>query len=137
MPGSFLSDANDIVLHNATVSSNSNSTATSTAGLALGNIYRLQVVVGTPITDADETLRIILQGSDASNFSTGNQVPYGTLNLVDNDEGLTYYIEFRPQHQYIRCNFVVGGTTPSFPITVTIRERNFKVTKDDASGQLF
>lgn len=137
MPGSLVSDANDIQLHNAAVSSNSNSTATSTAGLVLGCLYRLQVVVGTPITDADEVCRVILQGSDASNFSTGNQVPYGTLNLVDGDEGLTYYIDFRPQHQYIRCNFVVGGTTPSFPVTITVRESTFKVTKDDASGQLF
>lgn len=136
MPGSLVSDANDIVLHNAAVSTNSNSTAVSTAGLVLGCIYRLQVVVGTPITDADETLNITLQGSDASNFTTGNQVPYARLLIIDADEGLTYWVEFRPQHQYIRCNFVVGGTTPSIPVTITVREQNFKVTKDDASGQL-
>lgn len=80
------------------------------------------VVNVTAIDDAsgDETYDVIIQGSQATNFATVQQL--GSMTITRGDTGRFTILFDNDQdgvvYQYIRVYFDVGGTTPSISANV-------------------
>lgn len=122
--------ANDsnLLLHNAAVSSNSDSTAINTVGGEFAIVHLRSTV--TP-TDSDETLDVLVKASldggssyvtigafnqlvkaaDKGNAGTWVAVPVYVPRAKANPDGRGVDTPVK-----VRLNFVVGGTTPSFTI---------------------
>lgn len=121
-------DAN-LVLHDGTAITSDG--AGSVAYFDVGGQYRFPAVAVAVVTaidaaSTDETYDLIIEGSNATNFSTKQQLGSMTISRsitapqrftipFDNEQGGTTY-------QYVRAYFDVGGTSPSISANVYLAQ---------------
>ena len=98
-----------------------------------GKLHRIKLVVGA-VTGTSPTLDISVEGSDDSAHASGvvEYGRFGQLTSADNAGG-NRWLDFTPQHAYLRFRYVAGGTTPSFTLTGTVEECQYLRSKADAS----
>lgn len=115
MPGTVVRDALETdLLADCTLDS-----AGSTNGTAyeVGWVGEAQVVVETGTIDSgsgDETLEIVVQGCETSDFTTDDVVDLGRVSLVDTDDDSEFGIHVYIDSKYVRVVATAGGTTPDF-----------------------
>jgi hypothetical protein len=130
MPGTLVSDASAPELLDG-----SNVTATGQGSAVevgyLGHV-RAMLALGT-CTGTTTSLDLKVQGSDDSGFSSG-VVDYGEFPTKDqDDDSTTSFLDIVVQHRYVRANYVVAGTSPVFPATLTLEESEYLRTPTDSA----
>lgn len=134
MPGSLVTDGTPFSLQaSASISSTTTTTGVLFTGVK-GTLYRVKLSVGTN-SGTTPTLDVEVQGSDASAFGSGvvSYGRFGQLSSADVAATSPYYLEFVPQHDYVRLSYTIGGSaTPTFnTVVVTVEECNYLRTKGD------
>ncbi len=132
MPGTLVTDASTA---NRELLDGSNLTATG-QGSAIEVGYpghvRFKLALGT-CTGTTTTLDLKVQASNDSTFATG-VVDVGEFPTKDqDDDDTTSWIEATVNHRYVRANYVISGTSPVFPATLTAEESDYLRTDTDSA----
>lgn len=136
MPGTLVHDANAENLVDPAADPGTGSvtrTATTTGtGSELGRPGRVRVrlKVGT-VSGTLPTCDVELEASDSSTFASG-VVSLGKFDQVTAGS-VTRFLEADVQHKFVRAVATIGGTSPSFVLTVSAEIPYFRRTKGDAA----
>lgn len=108
-------DTNALAANNATITANGNSSILDLGPSAAGGEWHEFAVTGT-VSGTTPTLTVTVQASDSASFASGTRT-IGVFAIgtgVFNATGQKDCINVQHEERYIRYNYVVGGTTPSF-----------------------
>jgi len=108
-------DTNALFANNATITANGNSSILDLGPSASGGEFVEFVVTGA-VTGTTPTLTVKVQASDSATFASGVR-DIGAFAIgtgVYNATGQRDTILVQHEERYLRLNYVLSGTTPSF-----------------------
>jgi len=115
MPGTVVRDANaPNLLTGATLNSAGTTTGTVWDAQWPGEVTFFMDTGTIDSGTGDETMDVLIQGCETSDFTTADVVRLGQFKIEDNDDdkvfGFTTYVDTR----YVRTSVTAGGTSPDF-----------------------
>lgn len=130
MPGTWVQDANAPELADGTdLTATGNGTGVQ---VDEPGWVRVELVSGT-CTGTTTTCDVEIQSSDSSTFASG-VISHGLFPQLDqDDDDVTRYMDAYVSKRYMREVHTITGTTPVFPLTITVRERHDHRTESDTA----